>query len=310
MPASVHRWRSWARATAWKVPATGLARAGRARRADGSSSLAALRVKVMTRTWPGSAVPVARRYATRRVSTRVLPAPGPATMQSGAPALVTAARCSASRSSSSRPRGRVVGHGGHLREGVVHCRRPSFTIPKGLWKTPREGKRHVGREPGQNAVRPRVAFRPKPSVLLGAAPRSTSRRFLRTLQRSGASGVPWPPCVPTCVDPPGGGRRLRRDSSRTPAAPPRPKAPSPLAGSRFPRAGRSRGSAACCSPPGFTPAACGALRIRWRHFADSQHNRQESFDNFRHLWITCGHSCGDIVDGMWVTAVTLWTARQ
>ena len=89
-------------------------------------------------------------------------------------------------------------------------------------------QRRVGREPVQNAVRPRVAFRPKPSVLLGAAPRSTSRRFLRALQRSGASGVPWPPTVPTSVDPPGGGRHLRRDSCRTLAAPPRPKAPSPL----------------------------------------------------------------------------------
>ena len=175
----------------------------------------------------------------------------------------------------------------------------------------------VGREPVRNAVRPRVAFRPKPSALLGAAPRSTPRRFPRTLRRSGRSGVPWPPCVPTCVDPPGGGRRLRRDSSRRPSAPPRPLAPALRAFAPqlpVPRAGRSLlGSTPCgvlLTTRLLPRAACGALRIRWRHFADSQHNRQENFSNFRHLWITCGHSCGDTVDGVWVTAVTLWTARQ
>jgi len=198
----------------------------------------------------------------------------------------------------------------------VHCPRPVMSLSPGPVENTANARR-AGAEPGQNAVRPRVAFRPKPSALLGAAPRSTSRRFRRTSRHSGAPGAPWPPCLPTFVDPPGGGRRLRRDSSRTPPHHParerralhgfRPTTPaSPEPGARF----RAHHPAACCPPPGSPRAACGALRIRWRHFADSQHNRQENFGNFRHLWITCGHSCGDVVDEVCVTAVTLWKARQ
>ena len=195
----------------------------------------------MTRTWPGSADPVESRCATRRVSTRVLPAPGPAMMQRGAPALVTAARCASSRSAS-RSIGVTLGRGW----GTARDR---SSLSPGPVENAGEASAHR-RKPGQNAVRPRVAFGPKPSALLGAAPRSTPRRFPRTLRRSGAPGAPWPPCVPTFVDPPGGGRRLRRDSSRTPSAPPRPLAPSSAwlspHSSRFPRAGRSLlGSTPC-----------------------------------------------------------------
>ncbi len=89
----------------------------RARRPTSSStrsriSAAALLVNVMARIEPGCALRSAISQAIRRVSTRVLPEPAPATTRSGVPACTTAARCgSLSPSSSSsgdgvdRPRG-------------------------------------------------------------------------------------------------------------------------------------------------------------------------------------------------------------
>ncbi len=55
-------------------------------------SPAALFVNVMARIEPGWALRAASRYAMRRVSTRVLPDPAPATMSSGPPSCTTAAR--------------------------------------------------------------------------------------------------------------------------------------------------------------------------------------------------------------------------
>src|SRR6478735_7146897 len=66
-------------------------------------SAAALLVKVIARIEPGWARRSEISHAIRRVSTRVLPDPAPATTSSGAPSCITAARCgslSPSRSSS------------------------------------------------------------------------------------------------------------------------------------------------------------------------------------------------------------------
>ena len=65
-------------------------------------SSAALLVKVMARISHGAASPVASRWAMRRVSTRVLPEPAPATTSSGPPRCSTAARWGGFRSSTSR----------------------------------------------------------------------------------------------------------------------------------------------------------------------------------------------------------------
>src|SRR5664280_3635871 len=56
-------------------------------------SPAALLVKVIARIWPGLTSRAARRWAIRCASTRVLPDPAPATINSGAPWWMTAARC-------------------------------------------------------------------------------------------------------------------------------------------------------------------------------------------------------------------------
>src|SRR5262249_9132014 len=56
-------------------------------------SPAALLVNVIASTWPGRTSRSASRYATRYVSTRVLPDPAPATMSSGLPWWTTALRC-------------------------------------------------------------------------------------------------------------------------------------------------------------------------------------------------------------------------
>src|SRR4051795_5116614 len=78
----------------------------RARRPTSAStrsfiSAAALFVKVIARIEPGWALRSAISQAIRRVSTRVLPEPAPATTSSGVPAWVTAARCGSLRPSSS-----------------------------------------------------------------------------------------------------------------------------------------------------------------------------------------------------------------
>ena len=69
----------------------------RARRPTSSStrcfiSAAALLVKVMARIDPGCALRSLISQAIRRVSTRVLPEPAPATTSSGLPSWTTAAR--------------------------------------------------------------------------------------------------------------------------------------------------------------------------------------------------------------------------
>ena len=90
-PRSTARRRSSARATEWNVPdGTGTA-SPRATSRD-RSSCAALRVKVSASARSGVADPVATRHAIRRVSTRVLPEPAPATTTSGAASEVIAAR--------------------------------------------------------------------------------------------------------------------------------------------------------------------------------------------------------------------------
>ena len=64
-------------------------------------SPAALFVKVMAMISLGRAAPVAMRWAMRRVRTRVLPDPAPATISSGVPRCSTAARWAGLRSSRS-----------------------------------------------------------------------------------------------------------------------------------------------------------------------------------------------------------------
>ena len=78
----------------------------RARRPTSSStrsriSAAALLVNVIARIEPGWALRSEISQAIRRVSTRVLPEPAPATTSSGAPACTTAARCGSLSPSSS-----------------------------------------------------------------------------------------------------------------------------------------------------------------------------------------------------------------
>ncbi len=78
----------------------------RARRPTSSStrsriSAAALLVKVIARIEPGWALRSAISQAIRRVSTRVLPEPAPATTSSGGPACTTAWRWGSLRPSSS-----------------------------------------------------------------------------------------------------------------------------------------------------------------------------------------------------------------
>src|SRR5215216_6782565 len=94
---SDHRWRSRARATAWNVPASTWSRTPD-RRSRRRSSPAASRVKVRARVWRASAVPIAMRWAMRRVSTRVLPEPAPAMTATSLDGVVTAATCIGVRS--------------------------------------------------------------------------------------------------------------------------------------------------------------------------------------------------------------------
>ncbi len=71
-------------------------------------SAAALLVNVMARIEPGWALRSVISQAMRRVSTRVLPEPAPATTSNGAPSWTTASRCgSLSPSSSSSRVGRL-----------------------------------------------------------------------------------------------------------------------------------------------------------------------------------------------------------
>ena len=91
--------RSWARATAWNVPAVGSSRIP-SRRSRVRNSPAALRVKVSASVCEGSIASVAACHAIRRVSTRVLPDPAGARIASGWAASVTARRCESSRSAS------------------------------------------------------------------------------------------------------------------------------------------------------------------------------------------------------------------
>ena len=96
---SRHRCCSSASATEWNVPAVHRpCRPSRGSRRR--SSPAASRVNVSTTVWASSAVPAATRYATRRVSTRVLPEPAPAITATSIDSVVTAWRCSSSRSAS------------------------------------------------------------------------------------------------------------------------------------------------------------------------------------------------------------------
>ncbi len=71
-------------------------------------SPAALLVNVIARICPGCTERAASRCAMRWVSTRVLPEPAPATISSGAPLCVTAARC-CSFSPASSSAGSVTG---------------------------------------------------------------------------------------------------------------------------------------------------------------------------------------------------------
>jgi hypothetical protein len=60
-------------------------------------SRAALLVKVTARICEGKAFPVARMWAMRVVSTRVLPVPAPASTRTGPSVVSTASRCSGFR---------------------------------------------------------------------------------------------------------------------------------------------------------------------------------------------------------------------
>ena len=106
---------------AWKVDTHIFSATGPTRptRRDFISS-AALLVKVMARISQGRASPVAIRWPTRRVSTRVLPDPAPATTSRGPPRWTTARRWGSFRSSS-----RTAGAGTlSLQRGFAGHRRP------------------------------------------------------------------------------------------------------------------------------------------------------------------------------------------
>ena len=84
-------WNVVTRSVSWLAPMRSSARA--------RSSTAASRVKVRARISVGEA-PCSTSHARRWQSTRVLPAPAPASTIAGPPGWVTAARCSGVRSSS------------------------------------------------------------------------------------------------------------------------------------------------------------------------------------------------------------------
>ena len=118
-PISLRRIRTQAE---WKVETHMI----RARRPTSSStrsfiSLAALLVNVIARIEPGWARRWEISQAIRRVSTRVLPEPAPATTSSGAPAWTTAARCGSLRPasrSSALGRGRAAAGVAGSRPGI------------------------------------------------------------------------------------------------------------------------------------------------------------------------------------------------
>ena len=101
-PRSARCWRRSRSAVRWKVPArtSPTPRAHSRRR----SSSAALRLKVQTSTWSPGTDPSWTRRATRRVSTRVLPAPAPASTQSTGSSAPTASRWAAVRPTVPRSR--------------------------------------------------------------------------------------------------------------------------------------------------------------------------------------------------------------
>ena len=82
------KWRSWASAAAWKVRASTPRWPSAAMRS--TISVAALSVKVTRRIRSALTTPVSIAYAARRLMTRVLPDPAPATMASGPLGVVTA----------------------------------------------------------------------------------------------------------------------------------------------------------------------------------------------------------------------------
>ena len=125
----------------WNVE-THMIRARRPTRSSTRSriSAAALLVKVIARIEPGWALRSAISQAIRRVSTRVLPEPAPATTSSGAPACMTASRCgslspSSSCSDDAARRGVRAGGGGG--------REPEVELPLG-----RRGARGQGGRDG------------------------------------------------------------------------------------------------------------------------------------------------------------------
>ena len=88
-----------------------------------------LRVNVRASVWRASAVPVATRWAMRRVSTRVLPDPAPAMTATSVDGVVTAARWSGSRSPSSAADGAVGAGGRPARGHPTERRQYCATVP-------------------------------------------------------------------------------------------------------------------------------------------------------------------------------------
>ena len=119
------------------------------------------------------------RHATRRVNTRVLPEPAPARMHNGAASDTTASRWAGLRpcSTPGSACGRVSG-------------RASGRASAAMWMNVLRGydSEVDGAGPAaRDAERPRVAFGPEPSVLLGAAPQGRCLRH-RRLSAPGAHG--------------------------------------------------------------------------------------------------------------------------
>ena len=124
------KWRSWASAAAWNVRAITPRWPSVASRA--TISPAALSVNVTSRIWSDGTAPVSMAYAARRLMTRVLPEPAPATIASRPAVAVTASRCDGLRSSSRRSAEMAAVNGSDLEEGQPPTTRGSDrSLPAG-----------------------------------------------------------------------------------------------------------------------------------------------------------------------------------
>jgi len=109
-------------------------------------SAAALLVKVIARMLPGWALRWLINQAMRRVRTRVLPEPAPATTSSGAPSWTTAARWGSLRPSRSSS-GEGPLRAGFSSRGVAKDSRPGMMLMLGPSVVPRTDSARLGEWP-------------------------------------------------------------------------------------------------------------------------------------------------------------------